>query len=102
MYGDPFGKSLCHAWAGSPIYLIGRYFMGICPLEAGYKSFVIEPDFSLFKKVDCQFPVKDGMIDIKWNGSELRIKTTKPGGILKFMGDSIRLESNQEYILPSK
>ena len=25
MYGDRFGKSLCHAWAASPLYLIGRY-----------------------------------------------------------------------------
>ena len=26
MYGDPYGKSLCHAWAASPIYLLSRYF----------------------------------------------------------------------------
>lgn len=26
MYGDPYGKSLCHAWGASPIYLLGRYF----------------------------------------------------------------------------
>ncbi len=25
MYGDRFGKSLCHAWAASPLYLISRY-----------------------------------------------------------------------------
>ena len=25
MYGDPFGKSMCHAWAASPIYLIDTY-----------------------------------------------------------------------------
>ncbi len=26
MYGDRFGKSLCHAWAASPIYLLSKYF----------------------------------------------------------------------------
>ncbi len=29
MYGDPFGKSLCHAWAASPVYLLSRYFAGL-------------------------------------------------------------------------
>ena len=28
MYGDPYGKSMCHAWAASPIYLLARYFDG--------------------------------------------------------------------------
>jgi len=29
MYGDRFGKSLCHAWAASPIYLLAKYFVGL-------------------------------------------------------------------------
>ena len=29
MYGKKFGKSLCHAWSASPIYLLGRYFMNV-------------------------------------------------------------------------
>lgn len=24
MYGDPFGKSMCHAWAASPVWLLAR------------------------------------------------------------------------------
>jgi hypothetical protein len=28
MYGRPFGKSLCHAWGASPIYLLGKYYLG--------------------------------------------------------------------------
>jgi hypothetical protein len=29
MYGRPFGKSLCHAWGASPIYLLGKYYLGV-------------------------------------------------------------------------
>lgn len=36
MYGRPYGKSLCHAWGASPVYLLGRYFLGIQPLQPGY------------------------------------------------------------------
>ena len=27
MYGREFGKSLCHAWGASPIYLLGKYYL---------------------------------------------------------------------------
>ncbi|PQC20855.1 hypothetical protein CUN37_12715 [Enterococcus faecium] len=37
MYGDPYGKSLCHAWGASPIYLLGRYFIGLYPTKPGYE-----------------------------------------------------------------
>ena len=39
MYGRPYGKSLCHAWGASPIYLLGRYALGVSPTSAGYKTY---------------------------------------------------------------
>ncbi len=44
MYGRPFGKSLCHAWGASPIYLLGKYYLGVSPLEPGYSKYMIEPN----------------------------------------------------------
>ncbi|RYF11199.1 MAG: alpha-rhamnosidase, partial [Flavobacteriales bacterium] len=41
MYGRPFGKSLCHAWGASPIYLLGKYYLGVKPTSAAYQTYVI-------------------------------------------------------------
>ena len=53
MYGDPFGKSLCHAWAASPIYLLARYFVGLrrdTDAPEGWRA-DIAPGF--FRNLDC-------------------------------------------------
>lgn len=41
MYGRKFGKSLCHAWGASPIYLLGKYYLGIKPTSAGYATYLV-------------------------------------------------------------
>lgn len=57
MYGDKFGKSLCHAWAASPIYLIGRYFVGVQSVSPGGREYRAEPQMEFFKKLDCTVPI---------------------------------------------
>lgn len=91
MYGDPYGKSLCHAWAGSPIYLIGRYLMGVRPLKPGYESFEAAPVCTAFAWADCTLPLKDGRIRIQWKDGTLSVWTDKPGGVLKLDGREIPL-----------
>ena len=46
MYGRPFGKSLCHAWGANPVYLFGKYLLGVKPLTPGYKSYLVEPSLA--------------------------------------------------------
>lgn len=86
MYGDRFGKSLCHAWGASPIYLLGRYFMGIRPLSPGGREFLVEPHLEYFDKLDCRFPVGDGLVEIRWDGENLTVRTDQEGGILRLSG----------------
>ena len=74
MYGDPFGKSLCHAWAASPIYLLGRYFLGVYPLSPGYETFAVEPKTEYFTELDCTVPVKDGKVRICFQNGELKVE----------------------------
>jgi len=91
MYGDPFGKSLCHAWGASPIYLLGRYFLGIYPLTPGYDTFAVEPKLEFFKSLDCVIPVKNGSVMIKYDGEHLQVTSDREGGILRLNGESIVL-----------
>lgn len=60
MYGDPFGKSLCHAWAASPIYLLARYFIGVEPDESSPSGYRVNPRKEFFQSLECEFPAKDG------------------------------------------
>ncbi len=82
MYGGPYEKSLCHAWGASPIYLIGRYFLGVYPTSAGYETFNVSPKLSYFEKLKCEIPVKDGLLYIDYDGKTLEVECDREGGTL--------------------
>lgn len=73
MYGDPFGKSLCHAWGASPIYLLGRYFLGVRPTSPGYKTYEVKPAVQYFKKLDCTVPVREKSVHIVLKDGDLTV-----------------------------
>lgn len=95
MYGDPFGKSLCHAWGASPIYLLGRYFAGIQPIRPGYETFLVDPKLDSFHQLTCIFPVKGGWVKIEKTDTCLTICTNREGGILRIDGKEQPLFANQ-------
>ena len=74
MYGDPFGKSLCHAWAASPIYLLARYFVGLRPLTPGGGAFAVEPQTRFFKTLDCVFPMGGRRVHITLNDGRMTVE----------------------------
>jgi hypothetical protein len=88
MYGDKYGKSLCHAWGASPIYLIGRYFMGLRPTSIAYETFEIEPDLDSFNEFSSELPVNEGTVRMEYKAKQLTVTTDKEGGTLK-IGDQI-------------
>ena len=72
MYGDPFGKSLCHAWGASPAYLLGKYFLGVRPTSPGYKTYEVKPVTRFFQELDCRLPVgKDTVTITLKNGKKV-------------------------------
>lgn len=81
MYGDPFGKSLCHAWGASSIYLLGKYFLGVKPLTPGYETFEVAPKVEYFKELDCVVPVKNGAVAIHYLNGELNVTVDGEDGV---------------------
>ncbi len=77
MYGDPFGKSLCHAWGASPIYLLGKYFLGVRPTSPGYATYEVKPELRFFKELDCEVPIKGGAVKINYKDGVLTTETVR-------------------------
>ena len=84
MYGRPFGKSLCHAWGASPIYLFGRYYLGVSPTAPGYQTYLVEPELGGLQWMKGQVPTPHGNIEISVTEKQISIKTVAGKGILRF------------------
>lgn len=83
MYGDPYGKSLCHAWGASPIYLIGRHFIGLVPTKPGYETFKVTPHLDNFDQLHCILPIKNGEVMVDKVDNQLTVTATRDGGVIE-------------------
>lgn len=83
MYGRPFGKSLCHAWGANPVYLFGKYLLGVKPTAPGYQSYLVEPSLAGLEWIEGKVPTPKGNIELYMSEKEIRIKTIPAEGILR-------------------
>lgn len=95
MYGRPFGKSLCHAWGAGPILLLGKYFLGVRPLLAGYKRFTVTPCLGGFAFIRGTVPTPDGEIEVYMDREKVRVDNrTAFGGTLVLGGQTCEIREN--------
>lgn len=88
MYGRKFGKSLCHAWGASPIYLLGKYYLGVSPAKPGYEMYTIQPQLGGLQWMQGKVPTPDGDIEVYMSETEIKITGACGTGILKFKSKS--------------
>ena len=108
MYGRPYGKSLCHAWGASPIYLFGKYYLGVTPVQAGYGEFRIAPQLGGLEWIDGKVPAPKGDIAVYMNKNTIKVKADSGKGYLYFNSKetpsanfgSIEKINDNEYRLP--
>ena len=79
MYGRPFGKSLCHAWGASPIYLLGKYYLGVRPTAPGYEAYVVRPELGGLERVEGSVPTPHGTVDVYADASVIRVRPALGG-----------------------
>ena len=83
MYGRKFGKSLCHAWGASPIYLLGKYYLGVKPTSAGYATYDVIPNLGGLQWMQGKVPTPNGDIDLYCSSKQIKITGVTGTGTLK-------------------
>lgn len=94
MYGNKYGKSLCHAWGAGPVYLLGRYYLGVYPTDVGYNTFEVAPKRGGFTFIEGTVPVVDGSVWVYLSEKRLEVKSTVSGGTLIFDGKRYTLQKD--------
>lgn len=83
MYGREFGKSLCHSWGASPIYLLGKYYLGVTPTAAGYGKYTIEPYLASLEWMEGKVPTPAGEIELAVSKKKITVKSPIGVGTLQ-------------------
>ena len=83
MYGRKFGKSLCHAWGASPLYLLGKYYLGVKPTSAGYATYTIEPILGGLQWMEGKVPTPNGEISIHCSTTQVKVRAKEGTGALR-------------------
>ena len=83
MYGRKYGKSLCHAWGASPIYLLGKYYMGVKPTAPGYSEYTVQPELGGLKWMEGKIPTPEGNIEMYVNTNSVKLQS--PVGLGKLV-----------------
>ena len=82
MYGRPYGKSLCHAWGASPLYILGRYFLGVQPLRPGYEEYTVCPVLGGLEWLEGEVPTPFGKIYVKVDSRQVIVRSDGGHGTL--------------------
>lgn len=84
MYGLKYGKSLCHAWGASPIWLLGRYFFGLQHDKEGSGKYYISPRLKDLGDFEAVLPLKQGDVEITHKDGTLTVLCAESDGEIEY------------------
>lgn len=82
MYGNPYQKSLCHAWSSGPIYFLGRYCLGVAPTSPAYETYQIKPQAGIYTSFKGDVPTERGNIHVEYENGVISVLSELEGGVL--------------------
>ncbi len=94
MYGRKYGKSLCHAWGATAIWILGKYVVGLSPMEEGYDQILLRPRLDLLPAFEATFPLKEGQVSVKWLDGALTVRSSLDG-VLEIDGKRIAIVKDE-------
>ena len=98
MYGDPFDRSLCHAWGAGPLYFIGRYQAGVAPLSPGWREYAVTPCLTM-ADFTATVPVGEGSVTVSLQKGSLTVSSDRDGGRLTVNGQTYPIPAGQVVTL---
>lgn len=102
MYGREFGKSLCHSWGASPIYLLGKYYLGVKPTSAGYQTYSIEPYLASQKWMEGKIPTPKGEIELYVSQTKIKVQSPVGVGSLRIRSKSKPTSNQGQFVQVDK
>ena len=95
MYGRPYGKSLCHAWGAAPLYILGRYFLGVRPTAPGYAAYEVRPVLAGLEQIAGTVPTPHGLIRVEMSRSQVSVRSDGGSGTLILGDRSVSIPPHQ-------
>ena len=96
MYGQPYDKSLCHAWGASPIYLLGKYALGVRPTSPAYATYEVKPNLMCFGEFEGKVPAGNGIVSVKMTKETVTVLSDITGGTLVLGDKTYTIEKDTE------
>lgn len=95
MYGRKYGKSLCHAWGASPLYLIGRYLIGLKPENQG-RTFSVCPQTGGLKVYEASIPLCKGFLTLTVTEDYVELYSDTLSGTLTWKGKAYYVKGGEK------
>ena len=100
MYGRRFGRSLCHAWGASPVYLLGRYFLGVVPTGPGFSTYDVSPATGGLEWMEGEVPTPRGTVRVTVRNGRATVRGDGFGrGTLHWNGKTAEIPPEGEVSL---
>ena len=102
MYGRPYGRSACHAWGASPVYLLGRYYLGVEPTSPGFATYTVKPVLGGLDWMEGKVPTPVGPVSVSVKGNVVTVVGCGGEGTLQWNGKQHRIPPMGTVTIDSK